>query len=447
MKIVQAVGWYFPDRTGGTEIYVAGLARRLRARGHDVAVVAPEPGALAPRSYVHEGTPVHRFPIPARLTRDQAQGRKPIPGAEWFTRWIRDARPDVVHFHTLVPGLDVNEICAVKSDGSPRVIATTHSSRLGHICARGTLMQWGEHVCDGIAAPAKCAACDLHKRGLPKPAARVAALVPPALADRLRHIPGKAGTALGMTAAMTFDAFRHQRLLAAVDRLVLLTAAAADIVERNGAPRGKVVLNRLGIDVDAHRSAPGSTGRGRPARRTTLPVRIGYVGRFDEIKGVFELAKAIRLLPPSLPVAIDIRGPIDTDDSRTIRDQIRALLAGDVRVAIGTPLSPADVMAHLASLDVLCCPSVCLEGGPTVAIEARAAGTPVLGSRIGGLAELIEDGVNGRLVPPGDIHALASAIVEIAANPTMTVDRWRAALPEPRTMDDVVNDYLELYVA
>ena len=51
-------------------------------------------------------------------------------------------------------------------------------------------------------------------------------------------------------------------------------------------------------------------------------------------------------------------------------------------------------------------PSLVAEGGPTVAIEAHAVGTPVIGTRIGGLAELVTDGVNGRLVAPGDVQPL-----------------------------------------
>ena len=67
--------------------------------------------------------------------------------------------------------------------------------------------------------------------------------------------------------------------------------------------------------------------------------------------------------------------------------------------------------------------------------------------RIGGLAELVVDGVSGRLVPPGDWRALAACLQAIAREPHATVDRWRRALPPARTMDDVAADYLELYRA
>ena len=80
MKIVNALGWYFPDSLGGTEIYVAALCRRLRAAGHDVAVVAPDPSGE--RTYAHEGVTVFRYPIPLNPTRDEAQGLSPARGTE-----------------------------------------------------------------------------------------------------------------------------------------------------------------------------------------------------------------------------------------------------------------------------------------------------------------------------------------------------------------------------
>jgi glycosyltransferase involved in cell wall biosynthesis len=82
-----------------------------------------------------------------------------------------------------------------------------------------------------------------------------------------------------------------------------------------------------------------------------------------------------------------------------------------------------------------------------VALEAMAVGTPVIGTRIGALAEIVEDGVNGRLVPPADWRALARALREVAAGAAEIIPRWRAALPPMRTMDDVVDDYVRLYAA
>jgi len=87
------------------------------------------------------------------------------------------------------------------------------------------------------------------------------------------------------------------------------------------------------------------------------------------------------------------------------------------------------------------------ENGPTIALEAIAVGTPVIASRVGNLTEIIDDGVNGRLVTPGSVEEWARAITGAAVAPAETIDRWRRALPQPRTMDDVASDYMALYAA
>jgi glycosyltransferase involved in cell wall biosynthesis len=61
------------------------------------------------------------------------------------------------------------------------------------------------------------------------------------------------------------------------------------------------------------------------------------------------------------------------------------------------------------------------------------------------LPEIVQDGVNGRLVEPGDVNALTSLLRSVIALPAETIDRWRLALPTPRTMNDVARDYVELY--
>ena len=86
------------------------------------------------------------------------------------------------------------------------------------------------------------------------------------------------------------------------------------------------------------------------------------------------------------------------------------MLAGDARVTFGPGVPGPDVPALLAGYDVLLCPSMWFENGPTIALEAIAVGTPIIASRVGNLAELIVDDVNGQLVAPGDIDAWARAL-------------------------------------
>jgi glycosyltransferase involved in cell wall biosynthesis len=236
---------------------------------------------------------------------------------------------------------------------------------------------------------------------------------------------------------------RQREMLAEADAFVVLTDWAMSALEANGFPRSRLKRNRLGMSHDKATVKPG------PAERpTTTPVTVGYLGRFDAIKGVHDLARAIASLPANLPIRVELRGPSAGAADRRVRDEVESLVRGDTRVAFAPAVTAAQTLDLLAGYDVLCCPSVCAEGGPTVAIEAHAVGTPVIGTRIGGLAELVTDGVNGRLVPPGDWRALASALADLARDPAGTVDRWRLALPTPpRTMDEIAAEYETLYRA
>jgi glycosyltransferase involved in cell wall biosynthesis len=141
---------------------------------------------------------------------------------------------------------------------------------------------------------------------------------------------------------------------------------------------------------------------------------------------------------------LDVRGPEPDASERALVFDVRRMLADDPRVSFGGPVSYADVPALLSSFDVVCCPSIWFENGPTIALESMGVGTPVVGTRLGNLAELIQDGVTGRLVAPGNDAELAQAIAEIARDPSV-VDRWRTALPRVRTMDEIAGDYIALY--
>jgi glycosyltransferase involved in cell wall biosynthesis len=77
--------------------------------------------------------------------------------------------------------------------------------------------------------------------------------------------------------------------------------------------------------------------------------------------------------------------------------------------------------------------------------EARAARTPVIGTSIGAIPELVRNGIDGALVAPGDWRALAELIESIVANPADTIDNWRRNLLPPRSKDDVAADYELLY--
>jgi glycosyltransferase involved in cell wall biosynthesis len=441
VKIVHLLGWYFPDSVGGTEVYVEGLCRRLRAAGHEVLIAAPDSRGLAAERYEHDGVPVFRYSIPAEPTRDEAYHRVPTRGAEKLYAWLERERPDLLHVHSVTTGVGLPEL-KVAARLNIRVIATCHLPGLGYMCRTGELMQWGRFPCDGIVIPDKCAACSLTRLGLPEVVARVVGAVPVSLSARLRVLPGRFGTSLGMSASVVEYQGMQRELLGLMEAFVVLNETARQMLIADGAPVHKIVVNRLGISQTGIVRKPG------PDRAPTgTPVRFGYLGRLNSVKGLMELARAVRAIPQDIPFELQIRGPQLDDAARRFADELKATVGDDRRVRFEPAVPARDVPRVLADLDVLLCPSIWFENGPTIALEAMAVGTPVIGSRVGNLAEIVNDGINGRLVAAGDVDAWKAALVDVASNPATTIDVWRRALTDPRTMDDIARDYLDLYTA
>jgi glycosyltransferase involved in cell wall biosynthesis len=147
--------------------------------------------------------------------------------------------------------------------------------------------------------------------------------------------------------------------------------------------------------------APWAHGNGRSG-----PV-VGFVGRIEPRKGVLDLiaaAPAIRAASPGAEVVIVGDDPWDAFPDYLA--QVRA--ARDV-VHVPWHENAAGLMRHF---DVLVAPSH-QEPFGTVLSEAMAVGTPVVATRVGGLAEVVDDGVTGLLVEPGEPEALAAAVLEV----------------------------------
>src|SRR5665213_1416457 len=154
MKILQVPFCFLPDPIGGTEVYVANLARRLMHSGVEVLVVAPGKTSCV---YTIQDFRVRRFAI-SDATGDIAAlyGDGDRLAAEEFARILDEESPDVVHIHAFTPAISLRLMRACRRRGVP-VIFTYHTPTVS--CQRGTLMLWGAGRCDGRLERARCTAC------------------------------------------------------------------------------------------------------------------------------------------------------------------------------------------------------------------------------------------------------------------------------------------------
>lgn len=180
-----------------------------------------------------------------------------------------------------------------------------------------------------------------------------------------------------------------------------------------------------GIDLAAWRASadgePPAEAGVNPALGLGLkphgPV-ITFVGRLEWEKGVQVLIEAARQLA-SLPDATFVIAGTGTQATR-----FRELAAGDPRIHFIGHASDTDVRRLLARSDAVALPSL-YEPFGLVALEAAATGAPLIVSAVGGLAEVVRDGVTGRVVPANDPRALAAAIAELVGD--QSAARARAA--------------------
>ncbi len=169
-------------------------------------------------------------------------------------------------------------------------------------------------------------------------------------------------------------------------------------------------LDVVHMSVDTDRFVP-------PAEpRTDGPLRILDVGRLVPEKGAPVLLDAVELLT-GRGVDVELRlvggGELETDLARIISE--RGL--GD-RVTLVGSVGQDDIVAQYHWADVFCLPSF-QEGLPVVLMEAMATELPVVTSTINGIPELVKDGSNGYLLPPGRADLLADALAKLAAAPAL----------------------------
>jgi glycosyltransferase involved in cell wall biosynthesis len=424
---------YFPDPCGGTEVYVQGLAKRLLALGYANVVAAP---AVASARYEHAGLQVYRFATDSRARLDLAYGVPDEIAAEDFRTIIRHARPDILHLHARTAAVSERLIDIGHAAGA-RVVFTYHTPTAS--CARGTMMLFGEKPCNGTIETKRCLACTFEALGVPKPLARGAAAIPNSIYTRTTAITGSSRprSALNIPGLIVSGRRRFLDFIGKVDHVVAVSQWVSDVLKRNSVSPAKITLCRQGLA--AHGQVPLRTKLRRPAGS----LRIAYFGRIDRVKGPDLLALALKMIPTAL-VEVDIFGIRQAIGPDEVYDWLAAQAQQDPRLVLRTAIVPEEVIGVMADYDLIAVPSRWLETGPLVVLEAFAAGVPVLGSNLGGIAELVRDGVDGILVAPDDAAAWAVAIRRLTED-RRAIDALRARIVPPRTMDTVANDMTTLY--
>lgn len=279
-------------------------------------------------------------------------------GLKWMRERLDENRPELVHVHNFFPLLSPSIYAACNERGVP-VVQTLHNYRT--ICSNGLLLR-DDHP------------CELCVTGSPYQGVR----------HRCYRGSAAASFPLAHMIAKHRAAGTWQRR---VDRFIALTEFARSRFLAAGFPAEKVVAKPNFV-----------TDPGQPALPAGAAEHVLFVGRLAAEKGIATLLRAWESLDIPLVIAGD--GPM--------RAAVEASISPHVK-AIGWK-SGAEVAAEMGGCRFMVMPSEWYEGFPMTLVEAFSLGRPVLVSRLGSMAEVIEDGVTGLHFNPADPADLAAKV-------------------------------------
>lgn len=178
------------------------------------------------------------------------------------------------------------------------------------------------------------------------------------------------------------------------------------------------------------------------ARSATKSPAVLFMGRIGIRKGAYDLADASAIVHSELPeVRFRICGDGEVEKLREYIDHLG--MSGNVEL----PGWVSDKNMYYGGADIYVLPSYA-EGLPMSVIEAMAHGLPVVTTRVGGLPDIVEDGVNGFLIEPGDVQRLAHYIVELARDPGLRLEmgtKNRILAMESFGRERIADRVLQLY--
>ncbi len=226
--------------------------------------------------------------------------------------------------------------------------------------------------------------------------------------------------------------------LVGADRVIALTEREGSALAALGVDRARIRVIPNGVDTEDFLPA-------RVPRPASAPLTMLYVGRIDpDHKGLPDLLRALAEMKEGESVTLRIVGE-DWGGGRALRTLARGLHI-DRRIVWTGGVPPDALRREYVSADLFVLPSH-MEPFGIVLLEAMAAGLPVVATSVGGIPEVVHDGLTGLLVPPRDPAALAHALDTLVADPQLRSrlgDRGRARAEEfswPR----LIPKFLELF--
>lgn len=421
MKVILVNKFHYLK--GGSETYYLGLAEGLRALGHEVHFFAMEgPDNLpcedsdlfvSPKDYNGPSSPIQKVTAATSLIYSREARRK-------FQALCERVQPDVIHMNLVHRQITLSILDApyIKQHHVP-VLFTSHDYIL--VCPNYVMLDGAGAVCDACLGghfvnclKRKCVKGSTAKSGM------------------------------GMLEAKYLKMHGSYRK---IDRIVAPSQFMRNKLIEGGFPTRQVVYIQNFAKQDILDNAADGTDRTDRENPYFL-----FFGRLSSEKGVDVLVDAFIKALPSLPAKLRLVIAGDGPERQNVEDRITAAGAeASERIELVGFQNGADMQHFAERASLAVASSRWRENMPYSIVEAFALGTPVIGTDIGGIPELVSEGRTGFICEPGDADSLSQALLRGAAliqdrkaYATMQ-ENCRSYVLERCSQDKYMNDLVALY--
>ncbi|MCK4353153.1 glycosyltransferase family 4 protein [candidate division WOR-3 bacterium] len=415
MRILFIIHEFLPRYQGGSEIYLYRLAKALQERGHKTYVYTY--GDFDEET-VFNGIEVKRVSHnhKRRWIKYTTKIKKllsllPRLRDEFieidFKNQLRLKKPDIVHIHHLI-NLSPRIIEIVKKAGIPLVI-TLHD--YWFMCYKAQLIKPSFKKCKGpLFLGLNCPFCLT-----PRP--KFFQFIYPFL-------------------ALIFI-YRNLYLRYSLKKADIVTSPSNFLREnfiQYGVSKDRIIHLNYGTNEKLFKNI-------RPRRKNKII--FAFIGAILPHKGVHVLINAFNKLKTK-NVELHIYGDFSSHPERMRYFQILRDLSPVETIEFKGPFNNNEIANILSKIDVLVVPSIWCENSPLVIHEAFMAGVPVIASNIGGIPEMVKDGVNGLLFESGNVGALSAKLKQVIENPSL-LNEWRKNIRPIKTIKENVLELERIY--
>lgn len=391
MNIVEIASGNFFSTYGGGQVYVKNIVDEMIRQRYPVQVI----------SFVNKDCAVETGDYKGMTLYEVGSN-----GIDQLKLLITHIRPDVIHAHS-----HKAQVVEIGKKLHIPVIVTAHHG--GIVCPAGALLDCKDEICQIAVSHEHCLACCLRNIRSGKYWYPFMRLLPQniyrSLGRGLSKLPFTPFVTPIGQAALSIERKQAEWHAIASDctRMIAPCQAISGAMQRNGLSKEKVSILPHGIPLPKEVPDFPSVINSK--------IKFFYVGRICYVKGLHILLKAFSRLD-NKNAELHLIGGAGNKEERRYEQTLRNRYALDRRIVWRGKVSPQNIFEEMKFFHVAIHPTICLEIFGLNIAESLAMGKPVLATRCGGAEMQIEDGVNGWLVEPNNVDALAEKMQEISNN-------------------------------